>query len=108
MTSNARDPRSAFVWIWLPDKTAPVPAGRVQPDGERLQFVYGRSYLKRRDAIPIHLPELPLATNVLAPNPPLTLANALRDALPDAWGRRVIIHCLTGIRGDLVSCIRNN
>ena len=30
------------------------------------------------------------------PEPPLEIANALRDASPDAWGRRVIAHRLAG------------
>ena len=59
-------------------------------------FTYGRSYLARKDAIPIHLPELPLRRGVIEPTPPLPLANALRDASPDAWGRRVIAHRLAG------------
>ena len=51
------------------------------------------------------MPELPLRAGVLAPEPPLEIANALRDASPDAWGRRVIVSRLTGLRGrsaDLV------
>ena len=105
MTSDASPPREAFVWIWLPGRTDPVVAGRIQPEGERYLFNYGRSYLAREDAIPIHRPELPLRPGAIAPEPPLEIANALRDASPDAWGRRVIISRLTGARGrpaDLV------
>ena len=105
MTSEALPPREAFVWIWLPGRTEPVVAGRIHPDGERYIFNYGRSYLAREDAMPIHLPELPLMPGAIAPEPPLEIANALRDASPDAWGRRVIISRLTGARGrsaDLV------
>ena len=52
----------AFVWIWLPGATAPVVAGRLYAEGnsENLAFHYGKSYLGRKDAIPIYLPELPL------------------------------------------------
>ena len=96
MISDGGSPREAFVWIWLPGRSAPVVAGRIQAEGERLLFNYGRSYLAREDAVPIHLPELPLRRGVLEPEPPLPVANALRDASPDAWGRRVIAHCLTG------------
>ena len=105
MTSDGSPPREAFVWIWLPGRTEPVVAGRIQPEGGRYLFNYGRSYLARADAIPIHLPELPLTPGAIAPEPPLEIANALRDASPDAWGRRVIISRLTGARGrsaDLV------
>jgi serine/threonine-protein kinase HipA len=45
MTSDVdlSPPREAFVWIWLPGRTEPVVAGRIQPDGERYIFNYGRS-----------------------------------------------------------------
>ncbi len=91
MTSN---PREAFVWIWLPGQTTPVVAGRIEAgdeeDRQPLLFTYGRSYLARRDAIPLYGPELPLRRGSMAPAPRLHLANALRDAMPDTWGRRVI------------------
>ena len=105
MTSDAAPPREAFVWIWLPGRSEPVVAGRIQAEGSRYIFNYGRSYLSRPGAIPIHLPELPLRTGAIEPEPPLDIANALRDASPDAWGRRVIVNRLTGARGraaDLV------
>ena len=105
MTSDDAPPREAFVWIWLPGRTEPVVAGRIQAEGSRYIFNYGRSYLSRPEAIPIHLPELPLRTGAIEPEPPLEIANALRDASPDAWGRRVIVNLLTGVRGrsaDLV------
>ena len=89
MTSDAARPREAFVWIWLPGRTAPVVAGRVRAEDDRFVFVYGRSYLARDDAIPVYAPELPLRRGAIAPEPPLPIANALRDASPDAWGRRV-------------------
>jgi serine/threonine-protein kinase HipA len=91
---------SAFVWIWLPEATAPVVAGRIDRDGDTYGFTYGRSYLARPEAIPIYLPELPLQRGIIAPEAPLKMANCLRDAAPDAWGRRVIINRLTGLRGD--------
>ncbi len=69
-------------------------AGRIRPEGESYVFTYGRSYLAREDAIPVYVPELPLRTGVIRPDPPLEIANALRDASPDVWGRRVILHRL--------------
>ena len=80
-----------FVWTWLPERTSPVVAGRIDKIGERYLFGYGRSYLGRPDAVPLYLPELPLVSGAQAPIDGLTLAGALRDALPDAWGRRVIL-----------------
>lgn len=92
-------PMEAYVWIWLPGRTEPVVAGRLARDGSGHVFNYGRSYLDRPDAIPIYLPELPLRRGAIRPAPPLEMAGALRDGAPDAWGRRVIINRLTGLKG---------
>ena len=105
MTSESTPPREAFVWIWLPGATEPVVAGRIRAEGSRYIFNYGRSYLSRADAIAIHLPELPLKPGVMEPEPPLEVANALRDASPDAWGRRVIVNRLTGARGRAADAV---
>ena len=99
MTSDAARPREAFVWIWLPGRTAPVVAGRIDAEDDHFVFTYGRSYLAKDDAIPIYMPELPLRRGAIVPEPPLEIANALRDASPDAWGRRVIAHRLAGGHG---------
>jgi serine/threonine-protein kinase HipA len=101
MTSKTRDaPKSAFVWIWLAQASKPVVAGRLDRDNDTYSFTYGRSYLARKDAIPIYLPELPLQRGAIAPVAPLMMANSLRDGAPDAWGRRIIINQLTGLKGD--------
>lgn len=91
----------AYVWIWLPDATEPVVAGRIYADGgpATLSFNYGQSYLQRDDAIPIYLPELPLKSGALRPLDGLSMPNCLRDAAPDAWGRRVILNRRLGIKG---------
>ncbi|MBA2933061.1 type II toxin-antitoxin system HipA family toxin [Sphingomonas sp. CGMCC 1.13654] len=86
----------AYVWVWLPGQAGPVVAGRVFRDGPRLSFNYGRSYLERPDAIALYLPELPLEAGAIAPLPGLSIPSALRDAAPDAWGRRVILNRLLG------------
>ena len=98
MTSSPRRDE-AYVWLWLPGEIEPVVAGRVSCAGERLVFNYGRSYLERPGAIPIHEPELPLGRGVIAPRPGLAMAGCLRDAAPDAWGRRVIINRVLGLKG---------
>ena len=102
MTSESETPREAYVWIWLPGKAEPVVAGRIEADGANYSFNYGRSYLDRKCAIPIYLPELPLQRGAIAPLPPLKLAGCLRDGSPDAWGRRVIINWLTSRKRELV------
>lgn len=85
-------PDEAYVWIWLPDATEPVIAGRIARDRDRLVFNYGQSYLDREDAISIYEPELPLRRGVLLPDAGLSMASCLRDGAPDAWGRRVILN----------------
>ena len=97
--SGTKAPEEAYVWIWLPSATAPVVAGRIARDGERLIFNYGQSYLDRNDRIPIYEPELPLRSGAIAPEAGLSMAGCLRDAAPDAWGRRVILNRAFGRKG---------
>ncbi|SUB01899.1 putative DNA-binding transcriptional regulator [Pannonibacter phragmitetus] len=99
MTSRAAAGQ-AFVWIWLRGATEPVVAGRVDQDGGRLFFTYGASYRARKNAIAIYEPELPLREGVIAPAAGLQMASCIRDGSPDAWGRRVIINRLTGMKPD--------
>lgn len=103
MTSSTA-PREAFVWVWLPDQTQPVVAGRLAADTRgNLQFNYGRSYLERvhdtTPAIALFEPELPLRPGALPLLGGLSMPACLRDAAPDAWGRRVILNKLMGRRG---------
>jgi len=100
MMTSKTDATKAFVWMWLPGETEPVVAGRLDQDGERLLFTYGASYRRRKSAIPIYEPELPLQEGVIAPVNGLTMASCIRDGSPDAWGRRVIINRLTGKKPD--------
>ena len=101
MTSSTG--REAFVWIWLPDETEPVVAGRLEAENSNILFNYGKSYLERigdsQPAIPIYQPELPLKAGVLALTEGLTMPGCIRDAAPDAWGRRVIINKKMGYKG---------
>ncbi len=100
MTSDMADPDQAYVWIWLPDETEPIVAGRLMRDGERLTFTYGTSYRGNKNAIPIYEPELPLREGLIEPMNGLMMPNCIRDGSPDAWGRRVIINRLTGKKPD--------
>jgi len=101
MTSKAE--KEAFVWIWLPDETEPVVAGRLEADDGNILFNYGRSYLDRigdsKPAIAIYEPELPLKAGVLPLPEGLTMPGCIRDASPDAWGRRVIVNKKLGLKG---------
>jgi len=118
--SQTPTPGTAYVWVWLPDELTPVVAGSITQTEHRLAnepvmaFVYARSYRGRSNAIPLFAPELPLRPGTFDPTrpgdaagpadggptwsgwpstverSPQSLAGCLRDAAPDAWGRRVI------------------
>ena len=100
MTSDLRY-EEAYVWIWLPHETQPVVVGRIarQNDG-RLLFNYGQSYLARGNAIAIYDPELPLRAGEIPLHDKLQLPSCIRDASPDAWGRRVIVNRTLGLKGQ--------
>lgn len=96
--------KEAFVWIWLPQATEPVVAGKLEADAQgKVQFNYGKSYLDRISANPpaisIYEPELPLEAGVLPLLDGLTMPGCIRDSAPDAWGRRVIINKQLGRKG---------
>ncbi len=101
-----RTEKEAFVWIWLPGETEPVVAGRLEADNGNIMFNYGKSYLERinasKPAIAIYEPELPLRTGLLPLLEGLTMPGCIRDAAPDAWGRRVIINKKLGLKGASV------
>lgn len=100
MTSDPRaSPREAYVWTWLPGQVEPVVAGRLAPTARGLQFNYGRSYLASADRRPLYLPELPLEQGLLPLPTGLAMPGCLRDAAPDAWGRRVILNEFLGRAG---------
>jgi serine/threonine-protein kinase HipA len=93
MSSNPG--RECFVYITLPGKTSAVTAGKFvleQTDsGAPLgRFVYGQSYLKNAEAVPIDPVELKLSNETYSNVHLKGVFGALRDAGPDYWGRRVI------------------
>ena len=77
-------------------------AGRLSQDGKKIVFNYGRSYLDRNDRIAIYHPELPLEPGILPLVSGLSMPSAIRDASPDAWGRRVIINRTLGKKADKI------
>lgn len=89
----------AFVWFWLPGAVEPVVAGRLDRNGTVFDFTYGRSYLERDDAMPLYLPELPLAPGRKPPQVG-EVAGCIADAAPDAWGRRVVLNRLAGVSAE--------
>ncbi len=99
MTSSAPH-NEIFVWIWLPDATTPVVAGKLTKVDKRVLFTYGQSYLDNPDAISIYDKELPLQSGVQEKNfGTEAMPGCIRDAAPDAWGRRVILNKLFGAKG---------
>jgi serine/threonine-protein kinase HipA len=90
-----RPRNECFVYIQLPSTLQPVVCGRFERtrtrDGGGVgRFVYGRSYRERPDAVPLDPIHLPLAPAVYQTARLDGVFGALRDASPDAWGRRVI------------------
>jgi len=102
MMTSKENYKEAYVWIWLPGETEPVVAGKLEVDGNDILFNYGKSYLERisdtRRAISIYEPELPLKPGALPLPDGLSMPGCIRDAAPDAWGRRVIINMKLGLK----------
>lgn len=87
--------RECYVYIVLPGTTEFVTGGRFRvsetregtPRGE---FVYGRNYLRRSDAVEFDPVELRLAPQLYETGRMRGFFGAIRDAMPDYWGRLVI------------------
>jgi serine/threonine-protein kinase HipA len=103
MNSKVPSYDEAYVWAWLPGATEPVVAGRLHAHDGVVTFNYGRSYRERAEAVPLYLPELPLQAGELPLLAGLTMPGCIRDAAPDAWGRRVILNRKFGVKGDEVA-----
>ena len=84
-----------YVYIVLPGETEFVTAGRFTlresregaPVGE---FIYGRSYRERPNAVELDPLELRLQPGTFETARMGGFFGAIRDAMPDSWGRRVI------------------
>ena len=90
VSSNQR----AYVYLQLPQSLEVVTAGFYElafPQGVATgSFVYNPAYLKRPDAVPLESYELPLSPRRFQTVKLKGIFGALRDASPDAWGRRII------------------
>ena len=86
--------RDCYVYIVPPGATEFVTAGRFRwiDDGAAAvgQFVYGRSYRERADAVEFDPVELRLSAQGYETARMQGLFGAIRDSMPDFWGRRVI------------------
>ena len=98
--------RQAYIYVQLPRTLDTVPAALLKveklPDGAFVgRFRYGDRYLERKDAIAFDPFQLPLGNTVHEFTKLKGIPGAVRDAGPDAWGRRVIEHKLQRGPGDL-------
>lgn len=94
MTSKSAS-SECFVYITLPYETEAVTAGRfvhtVNRSGQSVgTFVYGKSYLVRKDALEIDPVDLKLRSQLFETTSMNGIFSSLRDAGPDSWGRRLI------------------
>mgnify|MGYP001566390643 CR=1 FL=1 len=98
--------KQAYVYVQLPGTLTTVPAALLKveklPDGTFVgRFRYGDRYLERKDAIAFDPFQLPLGNTVQEFTKLKGIPGAVRDASPDAWGRRVIEHKLQRSPRDL-------
>ena len=98
--------RQTYIYVQVPGTLNTVPAAllRVEKlrDGTFVgRFRYGDRYLERSDAIAFDPFRLPLGRTVHELTKLKGIPGAVRDAGPDAWGRRVIEHKLERSPGDL-------
>jgi serine/threonine-protein kinase HipA len=103
---NTTSERQAYVYVQLPGALDPVPAALLKveklADGTFVgRFRYGDRYLRRADAIELDPFRLPLGDTVYEFTKLKGIPGAVRDAAPDAWGRRVIEHKLQRGPADL-------
>lgn len=96
-----------YVGLYLMEEraAAPVPAALLKLERSNLQesghFAYGLGYLERPDAMALNPLHLPLQREPFRLKPRLlrdggALPLTIKDALPDAWGLRVLAHELGG------------
>ena len=79
----------------LPNETTFVTAAKFRVSktsmGDSLgEFIYGKSYLQRPDAVELDPCELVLSSKKYETSSMQGFFGAIRDAMPDYWGRRVI------------------
>ena len=94
-------PRSydCYVYVQLPKSLEVVTCGHFVQEqrGQAAlvgRFIYSRRYREREDAVPIDPVNLPLTSEEKVVAGESAIFGALRDAAPDAWGRRIIERAL--------------
>jgi serine/threonine-protein kinase HipA len=93
-TSAHADTQRAYVYLQLPQSLEVATAGYYElgfPNGIATgTFVYNPDYLRRPDAVPLEPFELPMSPRHTRTVKLRGIFGCLRDASPDAWGRRII------------------
>ena len=97
--------RSCYVYVVLPGDAEFTTAGRFRlrggPGGAASgEFVYGRSYLERSEAVELDPVELRLADRLYLTGRMGGFFGAVRDSMPDYWGRLLIERRLGRARLD--------
>ncbi len=87
--------KECFVYIQLPNSFETITAGKFKwektgANSEVGTFVYGRSYLKNPNKIPLDPFQLPLEEREFEVTINEGVHGPIRDASPDSWGRYVI------------------
>src|SRR5882672_1771693 len=103
---NTNSERALYVHVQLPGTLDTVPAALLkverQHDGTYVgRFRYGDKYLERPGAMALDPFHLPLGREIHEFTRSKGIPGILRDAGPDAWGRRVIEHKLERAEADL-------
>ncbi len=100
-----------YVYIVLPGETTFVTAGRFTVretrGGTQIgEFIYGRTYRERPNAVELDPVELRLQTGTFETAKMAGFFGAIRDALPDSWGRKVIERHTRGAVSDFDCLLR--
>jgi serine/threonine-protein kinase HipA len=94
MTNSELRDRRAYVYLQMPQSLEVVTAGFYELDFRHGvptgSFAYNPAFLQRADAVPVDPYELPLSARRASTVRLKGIFGALRDASPDAWGRRII------------------
>src|SRR5208282_625581 len=104
--TNMTSERQAYIHVQLPGTLERVPAALLKVEALRDgtfvgRFRYGERYIQRQDAVEFDPFQLPLGHSVHEFTRLKGIPGAVRDAGPDAWGRRVIEHKLQRGPADL-------
>lgn len=103
--TNATSEQALYVGLYLPGEETPTTAALLKLERNHLQesgqLAYGLGYLERPTALALNPVHLPLQHDIFHLPPRLlrdggALPLSFKDALPDAWGLRVLAHELDG------------